>query len=85
MVDTLKQEIKVPIWLFTLIVGTLISIASFTYSFAADFSKCKTTVEIHTTEINALKTTKVDKELTDKVFKALERIENKLDNHIAKD
>ena len=85
MRETLKQEIKIPIWLFTLIVGTLISIASFTYSFAGDFSKYKTTVEMHSEEIISLKQNKVDKELVDKVFKTLERIENKLDNHISKD
>lgn len=66
-------------------VGILISIASFTYSFAGDFSKYKTTVETHSEEIISLKQNKVDKELVDKVFKTLERIENKLDNHISKD
>lgn len=66
-------------------VGILVSIASFTYSFAGDFSKYKTTVEMHSEEIISLKQSKADKELVDKVFKTLERIENKLDNHISKD
>ena len=85
MRETLKQEIKIPIWFFTIMVGILVSIASFTYSFAGDFSKYKTTVEMHSEEIISLKQNKVDKELVDKVFKTLERIENKLDNHISKD
>jgi cell division protein FtsX len=81
--DTLNKNVQVPIWAIGTIMTILIALFSFTYSFSKEFSKVATQIELNTVDIRYLQQTKTDKETIFTIVNTLERIETKLDNHIA--
>lgn len=90
MVDKLKKSIEIPNWALAIICSIVIASFSFTYSFSKEFSAVTTQVEQHdkvlkeqAIDIKALEQFKADKELINNIYVTLERIENKLDTHIA--
>jgi len=84
MVDRLNRNVQVPIWAIGIIMTILIALFSFTYSFSKEFSKVATQIELNTVDIRYLQQTKTDKETIFTIVNTLERIETKLDNHIAR-
>jgi hypothetical protein len=90
MVEKLKKSIELPNWSLAIIVTLLIASFTFTYNFSSKFSSLSTKVDQHelvikeqAIDIKALEQTKADKELINNIYITLERIENKLDNHIS--
>jgi cell division protein FtsX len=81
--NMLNNNVQVPIWAIGAIMTILIALFSFTYSFSKEFSKVATQIELNTVDIRYLQQTKTDKETILTIVNTLERIETKLDNHIA--
>jgi hypothetical protein len=79
MGETLKGEVRIPNWMFGIILTILMAILVFNASFAGT----KAEVVQHTKQIELLQKDKADKEMLILILEGQKRIENKLDAHIS--
>jgi hypothetical protein len=79
MGEALKGEVRIPTWMFGIILTVLMIILGFNASFAGT----KVEVQQHTKEIEILQKEKADKETLILILEGQKRIESKLDTHIA--
>lgn len=79
MGEKLKQQITLPVWAITLIVGGIMTL----FTINTIFANNRQQTEINTKEIEVLKSTKADKETLNLILDGQRRIETKLDAHIA--
>jgi hypothetical protein len=91
MGEVLKRNINIPIWLLGILVTIIMAIFSWGLATASSSATIKSKVENTEKIIEELKLVdkqlqadKADKATIDNVYKALERIETKLDIHISK-
>jgi uncharacterized membrane protein YvbJ len=96
VINNIKNgTMRVPVWLFTFLLLCVLSLLGFTFSFSASFAHVATQTQINTEDIirNDKKTTdalikldndKVDKTTFEIISIQLNRIEQKLDQHIDK-
>ena len=83
MVDKLKNELRIPIWAVTIIIGIMLSLITYTSVVSSTIKQ----TDINTDDINTIKI-KLDNKLDksdykddiDKLFIQLNRIESRIDN-----
>lgn len=87
MVQKLKEgKIEVPIWLITLLVGIIISTAGVITSVSSSYASTKERInqnEIKMQECKSILDRKADKSELERIYNALDRIENKIDKQIS--
>jgi hypothetical protein len=74
--------IKIPIWLFSVLLPLLIAIVTSVIAYSASSAEDSTRIDGLEKNVDKLDGTKVDKEVFDLVLKKLDSIEKKLDEHI---
>ena len=78
MGESLKTEVKLPVWVFGLLLTILLGL----FAFNATFATTKKETEINTSDITVLKATKADKSDVDRIYKKLDSIEQLLIDHM---
>jgi len=90
--NNLKEGVYIPKWVVMLVVPILISLMGFTGNLVMAKQNIQDRVvtnekhiEKNTEDIEKLELLKANKETETRIFQTLDRIENKLDKHIAND
>lgn len=86
MSERLKSTINIPVWAISIIITLLLAAFGFTYSFARSSGQANEQIQDCRNEISKVQAeirTKADDTDMDRVYNILERIENKLDQHIS--
>lgn len=76
----LNEIVEIPVWAITIILSVLIGLSGYVYSQGSLSYKVDTCKE----RIDAMEQQKANKEDVDRIYKSLERIENKIDSYIIK-
>ena len=87
MNEKLKGVVQIPIWIVTIFITLLVTAFSMTFTFAIQIGQSQTDIQntkIEQNKINTILEKKANKEDFDRIYIILDRIENKLDNHIEK-
>jgi len=74
-----EKEIRIPVWVVSIVIPLVISILSFVFTMSATSSKYGVKINRNEKEIEVLKTQKTDNKTVDMIVIQLNRIENKLD------
>ena len=84
MGERVRERIKTPSWVVTLIAGMLITFLSFTIRTSARAQEMKSDIKTNHENIEKLDETKASNDKMDMTYDIVLRIEKKLDEHISK-
>ena len=79
MGEAMKNEVKIPVWMFSIILALLLAILGFNASFAGTVKQ----VQVNTKAIEQLQDKKADQSVLLLILEGQKRIEGKLDQHIS--
>jgi hypothetical protein len=87
MGEAFKSEVRLPVWLVTLLISMMLSLLVYSSTVGAQTKQVelntKAITELKNNDIKNLEEKKADKEIVNQIYSTLNRIENKLDGHIA--
>lgn len=84
MGERIRDKIKAPSWVITLMAGVLITFMSFTIRTSARAQEMKSDIKTNQENIEKLDEGKGSKDKVDMTYDIVLRIERKLDDHISK-
>jgi hypothetical protein len=84
MGEKIRDKIKAPSWVITLIAGMLITFLSFTIRTSARAQEMKSDIKNNHNEIERLDEEKASEDKVEMTYDIVLRIERKLDDHISK-